>query len=129
MMNKTATGVENVFFEVESKQATDAGTYVAGESAVPATIQSVFETQETKKTRRVSTVPVHSCQSDVLPVIHVIQRRLCILTAAFAVSFLTAAATLALVLMMMMSRNAPTASTECARQGRLQMLVFEFNIK
>ena len=50
MMNKTATGVENVFLQMESKQATDAGTYVAGESVVPATIQSVFETQETKKT-------------------------------------------------------------------------------
>ena len=121
MINKTANGVENVFLQMESKQATDAGTYVAGESVVPATIQSVFETQETKKTRRVSTVPVHSSQLDVVPVINVIQRRLCILTAAFAVSFLTAAATLALVLMMM-SRNAPTASTECARQGRLQIL-------
>ena len=120
-MNQTATEVENVFFEMESKQAIDAGTYVAGESVVPATIQSVFERQQTKKTRRVSTVPVHSCQSDVLLEIHVIQRRLCILTVAFAVSFLTAAATLALVLMMMMSRNAPTAS-ECARQGNLQIL-------
>ena len=97
MMNKTATGVEKVFFEMESKQAIDAGTYVAGESVVPATIQSVFERQQTKKTRRVSAVPLHSCQSDVVPVIQVIQRRLCILTVTFAVSFLTAAATLALV--------------------------------
>jgi len=74
-MNKTATGVENVFFEMESKQAIDAGTYVAGERVVPATIKSVFGRQQTKKTRRVSTVPVHSCQSDVVPVIQVIQQQ------------------------------------------------------
>jgi len=109
----TTAGMENIYFEMESKQVPDAGTYdmVAGESVFPAPIQSNLETQEVEETKKSSTEPPYSRKSDV--VIDVIQRMQRIITALVAVSFLTAAATLVLALLMMMSRNAPTASTEC----------------
>jgi len=116
----TTAGMENIYFEVESKQVTtDAGTYdkVAGESVFPAPIQSTLETQEVEKTNKLSTEPPYSRKSDA--VIDVIQRMQRVITALVAVSFLTAAATLVLALVMMMSRNAPTASTECGGQGEL----------
>ena len=51
VMSKTTAGMENIYFEMESKQVTDAGTYdkVAGESVFPATKQSTLETQEVEK--------------------------------------------------------------------------------
>ena len=101
VMSKTTAGMENIYFEMESKQVTEAGTYdkVAGESVFPATIQSTLETQEAEKTKKLSTEPPSSRISDAA--IDVIQRMQRVITALVAVSFLTAAATLVLALVMM----------------------------
>jgi len=95
-MSKPTTGMENIYFEMESKQVTDAGTYdkLAGESVFPETIQSTLETQGVEKTKKLSTEPENRNSRKSDAVIDVIQRMKRILTALVAVSFLTAAATL-----------------------------------
>lgn len=111
-MNKTVSGKENLYFEMESKAQNCEQAYdvVIGESISPATKQTTFEKQGTEHNKQASMQPAHPCtQSDGL----VVQRLLCIITAVVVVSFLTAAATLVLALMLMMSRNNPTASTDC----------------
>ena len=111
-MDKTVVGQENIYFEMESKKATDAGIYdeVACESVASATKQT-----GTEKKRQATAEPVHSCKLDAV----IAQRVLYVIAVAVAVSFLTSAATLILALTMMTSRN--TAATDCgaAVQGKL----------
>ena len=117
-MNKTVSGEENFYFEMESKASNNGEAYdvVVGESISPATKQTTFEKQGTENNKQASMQPAHPCtQSDGV----VVQRLLCIITAVVVVSFLTAAATLVLALMMMISRNTSTASTDCVTaQGK-----------
>ena len=111
-MNKTVSGVENLYFEMESKAPNNgqAGEVVIGENISPATKQTTFEKRGTEHNKQASMQPAHPrTQSDGV----VVQRLLCIITAVVVVSFLTAVATLVLALMLMMSRNNPTASTDC----------------
>ena len=111
-MNKTVSGKENLYFEMESKAPNNGQAYdvVVGESISPATKQKTFEKQGTENNKQASMQPAHPCtQPDGV----VFQRLLCIVTAVVVVSFLTAAATLVLALMLMMSRNTPTALTDC----------------
>ena len=118
-MNKTEIGEENLYYEMESKQANDAGIYddVASESTAPATKQTIWRKQRNEKKRPASTEPAHSCQTNQ---ILIDQRLLCIITVVVAVSFLTAAATFILALTMMTSRNSSTAASDCATvQGKL----------
>ena len=125
-MSKTAAGEENIYFEMESKQAADAGIYedVVGESAVPGTKQTTFEKQGNEKNKRVSTEPVHSYQPDGMTV----HRLLYIIAAVVAVSVLASVATLILALTMIMSRNTLAACTDCATsQGK--MISFEIHVR
>ena len=119
-MNKTGIGEENLYYEMESKQANDAGIYddVVSKSTVPATKQTILGKQRNEKKRPASTEPAHSCQTNQ---ILIDQRLLCIITAVVAVFlFLTAAATFFLALTMIMSRNSSTAASDCATvQGKL----------
>ena len=117
-MSKAEAGQENIYFEMESKQAADAGIYedVVVESAVPGTKQTTFEKQGDRKNRRVSAGPVHSYQPDGMTV----HRLLYIVAAVVAVSFLVAVTTLILALTMIMSRNTRAAYSDCAAsQGKL----------
>lgn len=118
MAYKTASGEENLYFELEpAKKETEAGIYedvhlTAVENVVtPATKQMSFEedTQGTIKKRKSSTQRDDSYQSDA-----VVIRRLVFISAAFvAVAFLTTAVTtLILALTIMMSRNDCTAASK-----------------
>jgi len=122
-MSKAIAGKENVYFEMESKQAADAGIYedVVGESAVPGTKQTTFRKQVDEKTRRVSTELVRSYQPDGMTV----HRLLYIIAAVVAVSFLAAVATLILALTMIMSRNIPAACTDCTGASQGKLISFE----
>ena len=117
-MNKTVSGEENLYFEMESKAPNNGEAYdvVVRESISPETKETTFEKQGVENNKQESMQPAHPCtQSDGV----VVQRLLCIITAVVVVSFLTATATLVLALMMMISRNAPTASTDCVTaQGK-----------
>ncbi len=112
-MDKTASGEENLYFELESvKKETEAGIYddVAVESVTPATKRMSLEnkTDSAKKKRKWSTQRANAYQSDA-----VIVRRLVFISAAVvAVAFLTAVATLILALTVMMSRNDSTAASK-----------------
>lgn len=99
-MDKTATGEENLYFELESpKKEPEAGIYddVAVETTTPATKRISYEknTPGAKKKKKQSTQNAY--QSDAF----VIRRLVFISTAVVVVAFLTAAATLILALTMM----------------------------
>ncbi len=108
-MSKTEVGTENIYFEMESKRETEAGTYdevhIAEDSKSPATSgpatkRMSFETfsQGEEKTRQPLT------EADTA-----ISRRMLFVTAAVvAVTFLIAVATLVLALTMMKSRDDST---------------------
>ena len=103
-MDKTVAGEENIYFEMESKQASDTGNYedaVGGSSDSPIN-QTTIKKQGAENARQHSTEPVSSYQSDAV----MVQRRLYAIIALVAISFLTTAATLVLALTLM-SRSAP----------------------
>ena len=106
-MNNPVAAEENVYFEMETKDATDVGDVVAP-GAKQLTSGKLKKGAE--KNRRASTEPAHSCcKSDAV----IVRRLLCMMTAVIIVfSVLTAATTLVLALTMMMSRNTP--ATDCS---------------
>ncbi len=102
-MSKIDVGTGNTCFEMESKKETKPGTYdeVAGEIKAPATKRICFETfaQGAEKKRQ----PFTDQETAV-------SRRMLFITAAVvAVAFLTAVATLVLVLTMTTSRGDSSA--------------------
>ena len=105
-MNNSEAGTDNIYFEMESKKATEAKTSdeVNGNSKTPVTKLASIETsaQETKKKGQ----PVK--EPDRLAV----RPMLSIATAVVIVALLTAVATLVLALTMMLSRNNSTASND-----------------
>ena len=123
-MDKTVSGEENLYFEMESKAPNNGEAYdiavVESISHGPATKQTTFEKQGTESNKQASMRPAHSfSQSDGV----VVQRLFCIITAVVVVSFVTAAATLFLALMMMTSRNTPSTSTGCVfAQGKPEIV-------
>lgn len=113
--NSNTTGNEDVYFEMGSKQAANAGIYddIAEESgalAIPTNMRFEKQGADTTIQRQTSTESVYSGQPDAV----MVQRLLYILAAVVAISFLTSAATLILALTMMTSRNGLTASADCA---------------
>ena len=67
-MDKTVAGEENIYFEMESKQASDTGNYedaVGGSSDSPID-QTTIKKQGAENARQHSTEPVSSHQSDVV---------------------------------------------------------------
>ena len=112
-MNKTASGEENLYFELETvKKETEASIYddVAVESVTPTTKQVTLEkkTQGAKKKRKWSTQCENAYPSDA-----VVLRRLVFISAAVvAVAFLTAVTSLILALTVMMSRNDSTTASK-----------------
>ena len=108
-MSRTDAGVNNIYFEMESKKETEAGTYeevhVADESKTPTTKRLSFKTFApgiAEKKRR----PMKDAETAMF------QRMLLIIAAVVAVAFLTAVATLVLALAILMSRNDSTASND-----------------
>ena len=103
-MDNTEVGPKNIYVGMESKQGTEAGTYeeIVGERKVPPTKRMTFVkiTRDAKK----KTQPLRDVDTVVL------RRMLLVTDAVVAVAFLTAVATLVLVLTMMMSRNDTAAS-------------------
>ena len=115
-MNKTVAGEENLYLELESRQATGAGIYkgIPGDGEDPAiTTEKTSERQGAATKLREPTEPALSGNSDAV----IVRRLLCIMTAVVVLSFLTAATTLTLAITMMTFRNSPT---DCASvQGEL----------
>lgn len=122
------TGEENVYFEMESKTETNAedsyddiAQAIGGESAPPPTPKrrSCEKCMHQEKDSRQGLAEVtNACHSNTL----IIRRMWFILAMTVTVAFLTAVATLILVIMMMMSRNVcfPAASRDCAAErGKL----------
>ena len=66
MMNKTEIRQENLYNEMESKKANEAGIYddVVRKSTAPATKQTIWGKQRNEKKRPASTGPAHSCQAN-----------------------------------------------------------------
>ena len=120
-MNKTVVGQENLYLELEPRQATGAGTYegVPGDKEAPATTTAKPSERQAAATKlREPTEPAFSCDSDAV----ILRRLLCIITALVVLSFLTAAATLILAITMMTFRN---SQTDCASvQGKLILRYF-----
>ena len=109
-MNETVPEEGNIYFEMESNTS-ETGIYdeVPREIINPTVKQRAFE--KLLKKRHLSTESIECrSQSDMM----IVQRMMCIMIALVVVSFLTAAATLAIALTMMLSRNTSTASTERA---------------
>ena len=109
-MRKTEVGTENIYFEMESKRETEAGTYdevlvADARKKIPRTARMSFETfapglAEKKRqslTREKTTA---------------FRQMLLIIAALVAVAFLTAVGALVLVLTMMMSPNGTTTSKD-----------------
>ena len=103
-MDKTVAGEENIYFEMESKEASDTGIYddVAGGSSDSPIKQTTIEKQGAENATQHSTEPGSFYQSDAV----MVQRLLYAIIALVAISFLTAAATLVLALTIM-SQSAP----------------------
>ena len=101
-MNKEEVGTDNINFEMESKNETQARTYdeESGKRKTPPTIE--VSAQEAKNkgqpAKEADTVAFRSM--------------LLIAAVVVAVAFLTAVATLVLALTMMLSRNNSTASND-----------------
>ena len=105
-MNKTETGEQNLYFEMESKKESEARVYdePADRNKTPATQGMSFEkyTQGTEKKIQPSTEPET-----------VMFRRLLFITVAVVtIAFLTAAGTLVIAVTIMISRNDLTASKD-----------------
>ena len=113
-MDKTITGEDNLYYELESpKKESEAQIYddVAADTddtTTPETKQVSYEenTQRAKKKNKRS--EQNASQSDTV----LIRRLVFISTAVVAVAFLTAAATLTLALSIMMSRNDNTTDSK-----------------
>jgi len=103
-MDKTVAGEENIYFEMESKEASDTGIYddVAGGSSDSPIDQTAIEKQGAENATQHSTEPGSFYQSDAV----MVQRLLYAIIALVTISFLTAAATLVLALTIM-SQSAP----------------------
>ena len=105
-MNKAEVGTDNIYFEMDTKNGTEARTYdeATDKSDIPATKRESIErsAQESKKkrqpTKETGTVAFRPIQL--------------IAAALVAVAFLTAVATLVLALTMMLSQNSLTASKD-----------------
>lgn len=130
--NIAETGEENIYFEMESKTETNAddsyddiAQAIGGESAPPPTPkQRSCEKcmHQAKESRQGLAEVANACHSNTV----IIRRMWFILAMTVAVAFLTAVATLILVIMMMMSRNVyfPSASRDCAAErGKLYNLL------
>ena len=103
-MNNPVAAEGNVYFELGTKNPTDAGIYDDVEA--PGAQQPTLEKQGTEN-RQASTEPAHSpSKSDAV----IVQRLLYMMTAVIIFCVLTAATTLVLALTMM-SRN--TSATDC----------------
>ena len=112
-MNETVPEQGNIYFEMESTSETGIYDEVPGEIINPTVKQRAFAKLLKKRHYSTESVECRS-QSDMM----IVQRMMCIMTALLVVSFLTAAATLAIALTMMLSRNTSTASQEqAAAQG------------
>ena len=103
-MSKTVTGEENLYFELQSKDATTANVYE--DMGVEGGNTPVTESGE-KRSKVFKDLEHASSQLDA---VRTNRRTLCIITAVVVVSFLTAAATIASALMMGMYRNSPNSS-------------------
>jgi len=105
-MNKAEVGTDNIYFEMDTKNGTEARTYdeATDKSDIPATKRESIErsAQESKKkrqpTKETGTVAFRPIQL--------------IAAALVAVAFLTAVATLVLALTMMLSQNSSAASKD-----------------
>ena len=87
-MNNPVTAEENLYFEMETKNATNAGDVVA-----PGAKQPTLEKQGAEMNIQVSTEPAHSpSKSDAV----IVQRLLCMMTAVIIFCVLIAATTLVL---------------------------------
>ena len=101
-MNNPVAAEENLYVEMETKNANDAGDVLA-----PGAKQLTLEKQGAERNRRVSTEPAHSCCDSSV----IVQRLLCMMIAVIIIfCVLIAAATLVLALAIM-SRN--TSATDC----------------
>ena len=112
-MSKAVAGEENVYFEMESKQATGAGLYhdLVGGCEIPGTKQASPEKHVAQKSEQISTERANSSPSEAV----MLKRLLYIIVAVVAVCFLISTATLILALTMMISaRDTPITSTDCS---------------
>lgn len=104
-MNNPVAAEENLYFEMETKDATYAGVY--DDVVAPGAKQLPLEKQGAENSGRASTEPAHSCRkSDAV----IVQRLLCMMTAVIIFCVLIAATTLVLALTAM-SRN--TSAADC----------------
>ena len=102
-MNNPVTVEENLYFEMETKNATNAGDVVA-----PGAKQLTLEKQGAERNIRVSTEPAHSCcKSDSV----IVQRLLCMMIAVIIIFCVLIAATTLVLALAIMSRN--TSATDC----------------
>lgn len=104
-MNNPVAAEESLYFEMGTKEATDAGIY--DDVVAPGAKQLTSEKQGAENSRRASTEPAHSSRTSDAAIV---QRLLCMMTAVIIFCVLIAATTLVLALTMM-SRN--TSATDC----------------
>lgn len=113
-MNKTVTGEENLYFEMESaRKETEKRIYddVLSESATTATKQTSLEKhspQEAEKKRNASAEHHNACQCDTVS----LRRMLFLMSIVAAVALLTAIASLILALTAMKLQNDSTAKVQ-----------------
>jgi len=106
-MDKLEVGTDNIYFEMESKQGTEARTYDEGNgnSKIPVTNRASTETSAMEAERKGQVKKTDT---------EAFRPMLLIAVAVVLVAFLTAVATLVLALTMMLSRNNSTASKDSA---------------
>ena len=117
-MSKTVSGEENLYFELQSKDATRPDVY----EVIGVEESTTHAAKGDEKPRKPSIDPEHaSSQPDAVRV----GRPLYIMTAAAVVaSFLTAAATLVLALIMTMSQNSRSPSMQGKMAIKSVLIVF-----
>ena len=105
-MDKLQVGTDNICFEMESKQGTEARTYDEGngDSKIPVIKRANTETSAMEAKKKGQPV----IETDTVA----FRPMLLIAAAVVAVAFMAAVATLVLALTMMLSRNNSTASKD-----------------
>ena len=102
-MNNPVAAEENLYVEMETKNANDAGDVV-----VPGAKQLTLEKQGAERNRRVSTESAHSCCKSGSVIV---QRLLCMMIAVIIIFCVLIAATTLVLALAIMSRN--TSATDC----------------
>ena len=115
-MNNPVAAEENLYFEMGTKDATDAGVY--DDVVASGAKQLTSEKQGAENSRRASTELAHSSRkSDAV----IVQRLLCMMIAVIIFCVLIAATTLVLALTMML-RNTPATDCTVVQGKRNQTL-------